>query len=402
MPVKTARREHAKAIIDRSIRKALAAHGSGKPSFGFVQFLGDVRGRSDLLRPARFRGRVEDGWLDTILGGLLALYAHRREWLRPIRGWEPTEANPLPIFSTLAHHLLADYPVPPVLLSAWFRGITAKGRQEQGWFKHAGQGKSLRDAGFPVRLTRRMAHEFAHAPAHYPIDFALRWAQVQGLGGSDGLARAVAATRLGRMFANDQFWTSVIHLFLNTSRLDPAQIEPIIEYLHGQKFERRSVIIGEDTEVELEPPEPELSVKGRTVASLMRRVVEWQAERKEEVKRTLIRWDRSRISGFLGRDEAGRSWTIRELLDSNEMAAEGKAMEHCVATYTDWCARQLTTIWSVGIETPEGRQRAATVEVNPASREVVQAKARDNEEPDESCMAILKEWAGREGLRLEG
>jgi hypothetical protein len=42
------------------------------------------------------------------------------------------------------------------------------------------------------------------------------------------------------------------------------------------------------------------------------------------------------------------------------------------------------------------------VEVNPANREIVQAKARCNEEPDEPCLAILKEWAGREGLEVEG
>jgi hypothetical protein len=58
MPATIAPREHAKALIDRSIRKAFAAQTSGKPSPGIVQFLGEVRGRSDLLRPARFRGRI--------------------------------------------------------------------------------------------------------------------------------------------------------------------------------------------------------------------------------------------------------------------------------------------------------------------------------------------------------
>ena len=64
MPVTIAPREH---------RKALAARTSGKPSLGIVQFLGEVRGRSDLLSPARFRGRVEDGWLDTILSDRMGI-----------------------------------------------------------------------------------------------------------------------------------------------------------------------------------------------------------------------------------------------------------------------------------------------------------------------------------------
>ena len=393
MPATIAPREHAKSLIDRSIRKALARKQS-RPREAFLQFLGEVRCRSDLLRPARFRGRIDDGWLDTIVGGLVALYAHRREWRRPIHRWEPRETNPLPLFSSLAHHLLAEYPVPPVLLSAWFRGVTEKGRQQQGWFKHAGLGQSLRTAGFPIRLTKRAAHEFAHAPAQYPIEFALRWAQVRSLGGSDGLARTVAATRLGRAFEHDAFWTSVIHLFVNSPRLDPAQVEPIVGYLQDQKYRHRRMIIGEDIEVDVGPPQPDLSVKGRTVASLMRRVVEWQAEqRTEQPRRGLIRWDRSGIGEFLGRDGEGRTWTIRELLDSDELAAEGKAMEHCVATYAGCCARRFTTIWSVGIEASEGRQRVATVDVNPALRYLVQAKARRNEEPDAACMAILTEWA---------
>ena len=349
MPTKIAPREHAKALIDRAIRKAIFRSFS-KPNLGILQYLSDIRGRSELLRPARYRGRFEYGWLDTILDGLLALYRHRREWLRPLHRWEPRESNPLPLFSSLAHHLLADYPVPPVLLSAWFRGDTWQGRQQQGWFKLAGLGTSLRAVGFPIRVTRRMAHEFAHAPAHYPVDFALRWAQVKGLGGSDNLAGVVASTRLGRAFENDDFWTSVFHLFINSVRLDPAHVDPIVEYLQDRKFEARRVIIGEDTELFLEPSRPDLTVNGRTVASLMRRVVAWQAERKEQAVRTLIRWDRSSIGEFIGQDPAGRTWTIRELLDSDEMAAEGKAMDHCVAGYTDCCVKRLSTIWSVRVE----------------------------------------------------
>jgi hypothetical protein len=401
MSVKTAPREHAKALIDRSIRNALA-RTSGKPRKSFLQLLGEVRGRSHLLRPARFRGRIDVAWLDAILSGLLSLTQHRKDWLRSLETWSPEGLNPIPLFSSLAHHLLADYPVPPVLLSAWFVGEYWKRRLQQRWFKQAGKGVSLRAVGFPIPLTRRMAHEFAQAPAHYPIDFALRWAQVRGLGGSNELARAVAATRLGHQFGNDAFWTSTLLFFINHPKIDLTQIEPIVEFLHAQRFEQRRIIIGEDTEVYLDAPQPDLSLKGWSVASLLRRVEEWKAQRQVEVKRTLIRWNRSAIGEFFGRDEQGRAWTIRELLDSDELAAEGRAMDHCVATYTAWCAKRLTTIWSVSIEGVDGHERAVTVEVNPASREIVEAKARCNEEPDECCLVILRQWASQQALKWEG
>jgi hypothetical protein len=410
MPVKIAPRDHAKALIDHSIRQAIA-RTTGKPRDSFLQTLGEIRGRSDLLRPPRFRGRIDIAWLDAILGGLLALTEHRQDWRRSLESWSPAGSNPLPLFSSLAHHLFADYPVPPVLLSAWFFGDGREGRRRQRWFKRAGKGISLRAIGFPIPLSRRMAHEFAKAPAHYPIDFALRWAQVRGLGGDDGLARVVAATRLGREFGNDEFWVPVVLFFINHPKLDPAQVDPIVEFLQDQRFGRHPAIIGEETEVYLDPPQPDLSLKGWSVASLLRRVEEWkalrraeerEARRQVELKPTLIRWEHSSIGELLTSDEAGQTWTIRELLDSAELADEGRAMAHCVATYTAACAKRSSTIWSVAIEGKGKRERVVTVEVNPASREVVQAKARCNEVPNESCLAIMRKWASQEALKLEG
>lgn len=400
MPARIARREFAKGVIDLAIRKALDSLGR-KPRRSFDHLLGNVRSRSDLLRPSRHVGRVDAGFLDSIVQGLLALIEHRKGWLRPLEEWEPAGRTSISMFSSLAHHLLADYPVPPVLLSAWFLGTQWPAQQQQHWFLHVGRGGSLRTAGFPVELTRKMADEFARAPAQFPIEFALRWAQVRGLGGSHDLARAVAATRLGREFDNAEFWISAIHFCINHPRIGPGEVEPVVEFLHDQRFEPPRAIIGGDVEVELDPPQPDLSLKGWSAASLLRRVEEWKARRRVEAKRMLICWDRSAIGEFLGEDELGQAWTIRELLDSDELAAEGRAMDHCVATYTSRCAKRTSTIWSVRIERQGSRERVVTVEIDPESREVVQAKARSNEEPDEPCLEILRRWAGQEALKVE-
>ncbi len=406
MPAAFARREFAKDAIDASIRKALDALNP-KPRRAFDRLLRNVQARSELLRPSRHAGRFEAEFLDRIVQGLLALTEHRRGWLRPIEAWQPGGRTSLSIFSSLAHHLLADYPVPPVLLSAWFGGIDWSARPAQHWFRHVGMGGSLRTAGFPVVLNRRMAHEFARAPAEFPIEFALRWAQVRGLGGSDALARAVAGTRLGGEQADDGFWVSVFQFLVNRPEIGPAHVGPVVEFLHHRRFERRRVLVGEDTEVD--GPEPDLSVKGWSAASMLRRVEEWQARkraeeraaRQAELARALVRWGRSAIGEFREPAGPGQYWTIRELLSSDELAAEGQAMSHCVATYTARCARRTSAIWSVGIEAAGGRERCVTVEVDPESREVVQAKARCNDAPDEASLATIKLWADRESLRIE-
>lgn len=398
---KIVRREISRSIVDRAIRLACDDAGTAKTHRSFVNLLWIVRSRSDLLRPARTHTPIDADALIRLAKALLALVEDRRDWLRPIEHWVPQGRGAYQLFSSLAHHLFANYPVPPVLVSAWFGGTEWCARRRQAWFKHAGRGGSLRKAGFPITFNKRMAHEFAGAPAQFPIEFALRWAQVRGLGGSDDLARAVAASRLGREFSEESFWVAVVQLLRNSPRLDLARVDLLVEYLHDQKFEPRKAIIGEDTEIELDPPQPDLAIKGRTAASLLRDAAEWQARRQPPaITRRLIRWDPSGIGEYLKPADEGQTWTIRELLDSDHLAAEGKAMHHCVATYTEPCAKRRSTIWSLGLEAPEGRVRHVTIEVDPGSRAVIQAKSKYNEDPEDNCLGILKEWASREGLTV--
>ena len=67
---------------------------------------------------------------------------------------------------------------------------------------------------------------------------------------------------------------------------------------------------------------------------------------------------------------------------------------------SDLAPSPLLHFWSLGVEGPGGRERVLTVEVDPSSREIIQAKARCNEEPNEVSRAIVLAWAGCEGLRL--
>jgi PcfJ-like protein len=404
MPVMIARREFTKGLIDQAVRKAIGSLDR-KTRRAFLGLLWKVQARSPMLRPGRFEGRVEADRLDRLVRGLLALTDHRRDWLRPTEAWEPVGTNPFPLFSSLAHHLLATYPVPPVLVSAWLEEPGWFARTHQMWFRRAGQGKSLREVGVPIRLTRRMAWEFARAPAHFSILYALRWAQVRGLGGSDELADAVASSRLAQELRNDEFWVSVLHFFINHPRLDLAHVGPIVDFLQVQKFDQRRVIIGEDTEFFLDPPQPDFSMKGRTVESILRRVAEWRGSKQTNPERRLFQWPRSAINEYRSVEgpEPARCWTIRELLDSDELAAEGKAMHHCVADFTGVCARRSTTIWSLGVEGSgdPGRRRLVTIEVNPATRKILQASMHCNDPPTEEARNILERWAQAAGLTID-
>jgi PcfJ-like protein len=404
MSTATARKNAANAAIDRTVRDALAAAGrNGRTRTAFERLLRHVR-RSDLVRPDRNGGRSDAKGRDEIISGLLALATYHREWLRPVEAWEPTGNNPLPQFSSLAGHLLAAYPVPAFLTSVWFEGRSVEARRRQGWYLHVGSGRNIRKADLPLAYTKMMAHHFLQAPDHSTVEAALRWGQIRGLGGSKELAQAITSTRLGRSFESEDFWVTVVHFFVNHPEMDLAQVGPVVDYLHHQRFVPQEVLMADGERVELGPPQPNLSMKGRTARSLLRQVGDWHEKLRRPRKFTSLKWKPCGIGEFrhVEREspEGLRCWTIRELTSSEELRAEGEAMRHCVGSYAGACARRETSIWSMRFENDERRFRVMTIEVDLATRTICESRRRGNASPNEKAIGVMKLWAGREGLKF--
>ena len=93
-------------------------------------------------------------------------------------------------------------------------------------------------------------------------------------------------------------------------------------------------------------------------------------------------------------------WTITELLTSEALFLEGRAMRHCVATYAERCARRQTSVWSMQVENQRGRHRVLTIEVDPLKRTVCQARKKCNRLPLAVEREILERWAAQEGLKV--
>ena len=100
----------AASIEDDSIRKAVR------------QLLLHVESRTGLLttQPALPQFGTRDG--NTFIEGLLGLARHRSHWIRPLQSWKPRSHNVHRQFSSLARHLLAEYPLPLFMDSVWFMG----------------------------------------------------------------------------------------------------------------------------------------------------------------------------------------------------------------------------------------------------------------------------------------
>jgi hypothetical protein len=233
----------------------------------------------------------------------------------------------------------------------------------------------------------------------------LRWAQVLGLGGSKALARAVVGTRLGKVLGNEEFWESVLHFFINHPSLDLAQVGPVVDFLQHQRFEWKEGVSPGGVFGKQPPPRPDYTMKGRTVASILRQVEEWHKELGQEANQSSITWRHAPFKEFRlvqGEEALGnmRVWTITELLTSRALFLEGQAMRHCVATYKENCVRRQTSIWSMQVETQRGRQRALTIEVDISKRTICQVRGKCNRLPSVNERAIVERWAAVEGLQV--
>lgn len=357
---------------------------------------------SDLFEdhPPRRLGGGATTWLPAVI----ALGRHHGAWIRPIETWVPGTHNAARQFASLARHLLAKFAVPAFMDGVWFLGDDPEALRRQCWFAHLGAGKNIRVADIPLAYTGRMAHHFGTAPGELTVDEALRWGQVHGMGGDARLARALFGTRLVDAFEQDEFWSTVIQFLIRNPMLDTRLVGPIVDYVHHRKYAPQDVFVRPGVVEQRPPPEPEFSMKGRTVPALLRRVEEWHQRLAQERRRGGTRqWKLSGIRPFRhleGERGKQRRWTIEELLDARALSEEGNAMRHCVSSYDGSCAAGIVSIWSMRLDTGAGPQRVLTVEVENRAREIRQARGFRNDYPDPDALRILQRWAVEAGLTI--
>jgi len=111
------------------------------------------------------------------------------------------------------------------------------------------------------------------------------------------------------------------------------------------------------------------SWKGRSPAQAHRLALEYDRQLRhrhcpnEELSWTARAWDK------VWADREGLEWSMTELTTGTELHHEGRAMSHCVAGYAASCATGDSAIFSLRL----AGERRVTVEVNPGTKEIVQA-----------------------------
>ena len=86
---------------------------------------------------------------------------------------------------------------------------------------------------------------------------------------------------------------------------------------------------------------------------------------------------------------------------SGELYAEGRALRHCVYTYTRKCRDGLGTIWSLRLRIGGQEKRMATIEVDPRKGEIIQIRAKRNSYAGVRSREMIERWAEMAGLKVD-
>jgi len=335
---------------------------------------------------------------------LANLARHRRDWFRPLFSWNPQGESLIDQQSSMIRHLLTRYEVPAFMERAWYLDDLSEGREHRTWFLRMTRGENIRACSPPIRLTHRAAHLFVQAPEECTIVGAMRRAQYLAMGGSTTGAAELLRTFLGYPQSNEGFWETALQFLAEHEReMRPGQIWLLVDYFQAR-------ITGRTLRAEPLQQAPIFSLKGRTLANLIRDAEAYRTAH-PITGRQEIWWKNSSIGEWEPTEDAsGRTWSIVELLNSEELGQEGDAMHHCVAGYSRQCKSGVTSIWSVrcrGADTSYSNS-ILTVEVRNHSREIVQARGKYNQgamAPEagpllRSGARQVVEWADREGLSI--
>lgn len=328
-------------------------------------------------------------------GGAL-LWLSTIPWVRPIESWKPRGKGRDSVFRSLVEHLIAKFPLPVFLISAFFSDVNAS--KLVPLVGHLGAGGSLFEAVktglLPVPLTRRMCHDLLKTPSDVTIMTALRRVSVESQGGDPRLVNVWMATDIGRTLQPadaEAFWMTVIAWFAANPMLDPSRIGPLVDYI---VYRRRE--------------DAKFSMKGRTPLAMMRGMDEWHGQL---AKAKAVHGTSYKPSGFKAgkferqvRLQDGNSitviWRIEEILTSKALAEEGRKLAHCVYSYGHSIDSGRTSIWSLTTESFDGgeRERHITIEVRNDLHRIVQARGRFNRMPTSQEFTIMTAWAGQNNL----
>jgi len=175
---------------------------------------------------------------------------------------------------------------------------------------------------------------------------------------------------------------------VNKAMLDPTWVGPVVDYISNMKFAPGRLVQEGGVVVEGPPPHPNFTMKGRSPTKLLCQIETWHGQLGREKDVMFQSWQPCGIRPLEMEEETEKlgkiRWTVQELLSSWELAADGRAMSHCVVSYSNQCADGKTAVWSIcALRDGEAeRENVLTVAIDIKLLTVTQARGRHNAQPN--------------------
>ncbi|MDB6118076.1 MAG: hypothetical protein JWO08_1857 [Verrucomicrobiaceae bacterium] len=348
-----------------------------------------------------------------VVAGVVRLGAYESQWLRQPEDWTPEpDADACAQWAGLLRHLLARYPVPSFLDTAWEMAGALVHFERDCWCALA-YGRSLREvSGFPPSLSNRVLHAALMGGQGSSLVKALWMAQLRCLNAPPLLEKAVLSSRVSNELSDHALWVRLVAKFVAGDESLAAQFALVADTLVAMRAHRNSAQVER--------------VLGLPLAVLIRHCIRFVAHLLQAnghlltdaevmaaaAKNELRSLATTHWPPLLGsepyacnnsRAQGHVSWSVEELCSFAALKKEGLALGHCVGRYGYRCRQGTSAIFSVRHHrsSDEGTTETtscATIEVRRRTLKIVQIKAFKNRPANNKIMTFIHEWSLAKGV----
>jgi hypothetical protein len=292
---------------------------------------------------------------------------------------------------SLLNHLFVEHEVPAFLYTEWFRKPDVPRFKWLCWFILIARGASLKRAAglFQWNIPNRFQHLLLEAPPDASPTEACLFTEIKRLGGSEADFRRIVANRafvidpteISAVESHAEFWReTAAWLIAHGHAINDAESERILAWaMHEYTECEQGMRYGGG---------PPFTWKGRSVRAVLERSAEYlRLQEHGSYAYRSYRWQ-GHGWDWTPDNPAQCKWSFVELTSGEELFEEGRAMHHCVASYAGRCVSGYSAIVSVRSED----SRCITVEINPRTKQVVQAKGLCNRQATTEEQTAIGLW----------
>jgi hypothetical protein len=302
--------------------------------------------------------------------------------------------------TSLLDHLFVLYDVPKFLYSGWAEDLPGdhtyyydaeniEGQMPRTkwlcWFILLGQGGSLKKAAeqFDWRIPGKYQHYLQEAPLDTSPVEACLFAEVKRLGGAEIDFRRICQnpafvfdpTEMATVSSYRRFWQETVRwLITNRNAITDQESTLILVWAMHEHTEAERL------------PERSFSWRGRTVRAVLTQSARYN--RQTSGTGVDLSWASHGWDWVREEKRPDQKWSFTELTSSKELACEGHALNHCVGGYTGLCVSGGSAIVSL----KHNDKPLMTIEINPKTKQVVQARGAYNRPAKPNEKRLINQW----------